>query len=86
MARGGSGQAEGTANAVASSYVAYVRSPSRPGPLGRAQILQPAALATQTPLSHRLLISGGLGALLGALIGAIGTQAFSRRGRPSPMT
>ena len=37
---------------------------------------------TGTPVSHRLLTSGGLG----ALIGAIGAQAFSRRGRPFLMT
>ena len=47
-----------------------------------ARILQPAVDATGTPLSHRLLVSRGFGALLGALIGAIGAQAFSRRPRP----
>jgi uncharacterized protein involved in exopolysaccharide biosynthesis len=76
-------QAEGAANAVASSYVAYVNSRRSPGPRARAQVIEPAVIVTQTPLSHRLLVPGGLGALLGALIGAIGARAFSRRGRPS---
>ena len=55
-------QAERTANAVADSYVAYVNSPSRPGPPVQARILQPALNATATPLSIRLLVNGGLGA------------------------
>jgi uncharacterized protein involved in exopolysaccharide biosynthesis len=72
-------QAEGTANAVANSYVAYV------GPQGQvpvqARLLEPAVTATGTPLSHRLLVTGGLGALLGALIGAIAVITLSRGGR-----
>jgi uncharacterized protein involved in exopolysaccharide biosynthesis len=72
-------QAEGTANAVANSYVAYV------GPQGQvlvqARLLEPAATATGTPLYHRLLVTGGLGALLGALIGAIAVITLSRSGR-----
>ena len=75
-------QAERTANAVTASYVEYVSSPGGFGHPVMARILQPAVDATGTPLSHRLLVSGGVGALLGALIGAIGAQAFSRRPRP----
>lgn len=72
-------QAEGTANAVANSYVAYV------GPQGQvpvqARLLEPAVAATGTPPSHWLLVTGGLGALLGALIGAIAVITLSRSRR-----
>jgi capsular polysaccharide biosynthesis protein len=74
-------QAERTANAVADSYVAYVNSPSRPGPPVQARILQPALNATVTPLSIRLIVGGGLGALLGLIIGAIVVLATGRRDR-----
>jgi hypothetical protein len=37
--------------------------------------------SAEQPRSTRLFVSGGVGALLGALIGAIGAQAFSRRRR-----
>ena len=74
-------QAERTANAVADSYVAYVRSASRPGPPVQARILQPATTATGTPLPIRLLVTGGLGALIGALIGAIVALAIGRKDR-----
>jgi uncharacterized protein involved in exopolysaccharide biosynthesis len=74
-------QAEATANAVADSYIAYVRSPS--SPIGRvpAELLAPATSAAGRPLLSDLLITGGLGALLGALIGAIDALAFSRSDR-----
>ena len=74
-------QAERTANAVADSYVAYVNSPSRPGPPVQARVLQPATNATGTSLSTRLLVTGGLGALLGLLIGAIVVLAIGRKDR-----
>ena len=74
-------RAERTADAVADSYVAYVNSPSRPGPPVQARILQPALNATATPLSIRLLVGGGLGLLLGLLIGAIVVLATGRRDR-----
>ena len=74
-------QAGRTANAVASSYVRYVNSPHGFGGPIRARILQPAMNATGTPLPHRLFISGGLGALLGVLIGAIGVIALGRSDR-----
>jgi len=74
-------QAERTADAVANSYVAYVNSPSRPGPRVQARILQPALNATVTPLSIRLIVGGGIGALLGLIIGAIVVLATGRRDR-----
>jgi uncharacterized protein involved in exopolysaccharide biosynthesis len=45
----------------------------------RARILQPALNATGTLLPPQLLITGGLGALFGLLIGVFAVLAFSRR-------
>lgn len=72
-------QAERAADAVADSYIAYVDSiaPGRES----AQVLDPPVRASETSRSARLFVSGGLGALLGALIGVIGTQAFRRSRR-----
>jgi capsular polysaccharide biosynthesis protein len=74
-------QAEATANAVAHSYIAYVASGSIPGGQVQARILQPATTASGTSRSSRLLITGGIGALLGLLIGAITVFAFSHNDR-----
>jgi capsular polysaccharide biosynthesis protein len=74
-------QAERTANAVAGSYAAYVDSPNAPGGQVAASVLEPATTATGTPLSTRLIVYGGLGALLGLLIGAIAALAISRSDR-----
>jgi capsular polysaccharide biosynthesis protein len=74
-------QAEGTANAVANSYVAYVSSGKIPGGQVQARVLAPATTAAGTSLSSRLLITGGLGTLLGALFGAIAVLAFSHNDR-----
>jgi capsular polysaccharide biosynthesis protein len=74
-------QAEGTANAVADSYVAYVSSGKIPGGQVQARVLAPATTAAGTLLSFRLLITGGFGALLGVLIGAIAVFAFNRNDR-----
>jgi capsular polysaccharide biosynthesis protein len=65
-----------TADAVAGSYVAYLDA-AAPGGQPQAQVLQPARRATQAPLPARLLIRGGLGALLGALVGVTGALAFA---------
>lgn len=73
-------QAGRTANAVADSYVADVGSVSSGGRVP-AHVLDRAVSATETPPPSRLLVPDGLGALLGALIGAIGALAFSRSDR-----
>jgi capsular polysaccharide biosynthesis protein len=74
-------QAEHTANAVAHSYVAYVDSPSRPGPSVQARILQPALNAFGPTTSRRLLVNGLLGVLIGLLIGTIVVLATRRNDR-----
>jgi capsular polysaccharide biosynthesis protein len=76
------GQAERTAQAVADSYIAHVDA-ATPGGQAQAQVLDPAWRVSGMPLPARLLIPGGLGALFGALIGAIAALAFSRRDRRS---
>jgi len=68
--------AEATANAVARSYVIYVSSAgSLAGPV-EAKVLNWATSATGRPLPASLLITGGFGALYGAIVGAIGALAF----------
>jgi capsular polysaccharide biosynthesis protein len=74
-------QAEHTANAIANSYVAIINSRNAPGGQVQARVLEPANSATAPSLSSRLLMTGGLGALLGALVGAIAVLAFYRRDR-----
>ena len=76
-----SAQAVATANAVANSYVSYISSTSIPGGRVMARVLQKATNATGTSLAKRLLITGGLGLLLGALIGSIVVLAIGRRDR-----
>jgi capsular polysaccharide biosynthesis protein len=72
-------QAEDTANAVANSYVATTR--NNTGGQVQARVLESANSASGPSLSSRLPITGGLGALLGALVGAIAVLALSRRDR-----
>ena len=72
-------QAEGIANAVAGSYIAYV---STAGEVqAQARLLQSATTATGRSLPVDLLLTGGIGAVLGALIGAIGALAVTRSDR-----
>jgi capsular polysaccharide biosynthesis protein len=74
-------QAVAIANAVANSYVSYISSTSIPGGRVVARVLQKATGATGTSLAKRLLITGGLGLLVGALIGAIVALAIGRKDR-----
>ena len=75
------GQAEGNANAVAESFVAYANNGSNAAGKVQARLLEPALTATGRSLPVDLLINGGIGAIAGVLIGAIGALAFSRRDR-----
>jgi len=74
-------QAEDIANAVARSYVHYLASGKPPGRAVPAKVLEPATGATGTPLPVRLFVTGGLGALLGLLVGAIAALAIGRSDR-----
>jgi capsular polysaccharide biosynthesis protein len=76
-------QAERTADAVANSYVAYINSPSRPGPRVQARMLESAkAQGASGPSKVKLWLTyGGLGALAGLLIGCIIVLATRRRDR-----
>jgi capsular polysaccharide biosynthesis protein len=76
------GLAARTANAVADSYIAFVDANITPGQPG-ARVLECAVGATGTPLPARLLVTGGLGALLGALVGAITALVFRHSNRRS---
>jgi capsular polysaccharide biosynthesis protein len=70
--------AEATANAVASSYVAYVNSPTSPGGHVSAQLLEPATSASGPAPTERKVIFALVGALAGALVGAIVALAVGR--------
>ena len=74
-------QAEGEANAVANSYVAYVSSGKVPGGQVQARVLQPAIAAAGKSLSAQLLVTGLLGVLAGALLGAVAVIGFSHKDR-----
>jgi capsular polysaccharide biosynthesis protein len=74
-------QAKGIANAVAHSYAVYVNSPNRPGGRVAARVLEQAISATRASLPSRLIINGGLGALIGLLVGAIVALAITHRDR-----
>lgn len=74
-------EAEGIANAVAQSYTGYVNSPNRPGGRVAARVLERAISATRASLPSRLIINGGLGALIGLLMGAIVALAITHRDR-----
>jgi len=71
-------QAEGIANAVANSYVSFLSSPAAPGGKVVGHLLDSASPATRTPLSTRLLLYGGLGALLAGLIASIIAVSIDR--------
>jgi capsular polysaccharide biosynthesis protein len=71
-------QAAHTADAVADSYAAFVDDNITPGH-PRAQVVGRIVGATGAPLAARLLVAGGLG----ALIGAIPALVFRRSNRRS---
>jgi capsular polysaccharide biosynthesis protein len=76
-------EAMDTANAVAGSYIGYIRdttSPDIPGIPG-AWVLEPATSAAGTPLLVRLLVNGALWALLGMVAGAIVALAVGNNDR-----
>jgi capsular polysaccharide biosynthesis protein len=73
--------AEGTANAVANSFVGYLASSQSPVGQLSARILQPATTASgPNPLTHRL-VYGLAGAIAGLLIGIVLAAAMGRGDR-----
>jgi len=74
-------QAEGTANAVADSYVAYIGSAALPADRVPAQVLVAATSATGTRLLVRMLATALLGVVLGAAIGVMAALALGRNDR-----
>jgi capsular polysaccharide biosynthesis protein len=73
--------AEAAANAVASSYLAYVGSASSPVGHVAGRVLQPATTAAGTsPLGH-LLSAGLIGVIVGTVIGVIVALAARRNDR-----
>src|SRR5215469_299091 len=72
-------QAEETANAVASSYLASTRNDT--GEQVQTRVLESANYASGRSLFSRLLMVGVAGGLLGTLAGVIAVLAFSRRDR-----
>jgi len=72
-------EAEAAANAVASSYAAYVSTPGSPGGRISAQVLQRATSASVTALPVYLAINVVLGALIGAVLG-MGVALWIGRG------
>lgn len=75
------GQAQDIANAVAHSYVTFVKSPRSPGGKITAQVLESATPAVGTTLAVRTAETAGIGALAGAVIGIIVTAAIGRTDR-----
>ncbi len=71
------GQAEDLANAVAASYLSYVRSPGSPGGVVIGRILERATVATTSGLRGRILAAVA-GLLLGAVAGAVIALGLAR--------
>lgn len=73
--------AEATANAVANSYISYIRSAESPGGRVTAQLLEPATSAVGLRPLEVLVIDALIGAISGTIIGAIIALAISRGDR-----
>lgn len=80
-AGGTASQAEATANAVASSYIAYIGTSA--SPVGRvpASILESATSATGPRQPERIALFGLVGLLAGALVGFVVSLAIGRHDR-----
>jgi len=72
-------QANSAANAVAKSYIAYVRNPKSPAGHITAQLLQPATPATASGAITRDAVDGALGALAGLVLGTVTALIMRRR-------
>ena len=74
-------QAEGTANAVANSYVSYIGSASSPVGRTKASVLESASGASGTGRTQQLVIYALLGLVFGLLLGIVAALVISRADR-----
>ena len=74
-------QAQDLANAVARSYVTFVKSPRSPGGKTSAEVLESATPAVGATLGARTAETAGFGCLVGALAGIVVTAAIGRTDR-----
>jgi capsular polysaccharide biosynthesis protein len=74
-------QAEGTANAVAKSYVSYIGSASSPVGRTSASVLEPASGAAGTGRFQQLAIYALLGLAVGLLLGIVAALVVGRADR-----
>jgi len=81
-------QAEATANAVADSYIGYIRSPGSSALRVQEQLLEPATTATGLAPPVQVLVGAVLGLVSGALTGVVAALASRRplRRNPNPVT
>jgi len=81
-------QAEATANAVADSYIGYIRSPGSSALRVQEQLLEPATTATGLAPPVQVLVGAVLGLVCGALTGVVAALASRRplRRNPNPVT
>ena len=81
-------EAVDTTNAVTVSYLEYVGGHNASGESREAgpRVLDSAAILPGTPLLTDVLATGGIGALCGAVLGAIGAVALSPPRRRARMT
>lgn len=71
-------RAEATANAVADSYIGYIRSPGSSAVRVQEQLLEPATTATGLVPPVQVLVGAMLGLLSGALTGVVAALASRR--------
>ena len=74
-------QAEGLANAVAKSYIAYVGTGVGGAARIQPKVLDPASAATGPSLAERLLVDGIAGLLVGGALGSFGALILGRGDR-----
>ena len=74
-------QAEAATNAVTNSFIDYIGSGSSAVGALRAKLLASASSATGPSMIMRLVTTGGLGLVIGALIGAVAALALARSDR-----
>jgi uncharacterized protein involved in exopolysaccharide biosynthesis len=71
-------RAEATANAVADSYIGYIRSPGSPAVRVQEQMLEPATTASGLVPPVQVLVGAVLGLVSGALAGVVAALASRR--------